>query len=77
MPEATLQEAERLYRRLGFAVGGRVDGDGDGERFRTSGAWTELEPSDDAAALLARAEEGLAATTGPPAKERLSAGHRA
>jgi len=56
MPEAGQADAERLHRRLQFALGGRVDNE-DGARLRAG--LVELRNEDDAAMFLRRAEEAL------------------
>jgi GGDEF domain-containing protein len=57
MPEAGQTDAERLLRRLQFALGGRVDNGDDGVRLRAG--LVELRSGDDAGMLLRRAEEAL------------------
>jgi diguanylate cyclase (GGDEF)-like protein len=56
MPEAGQADAERLHRRLQFALGGRVD-NGDGAQLHAG--LVELRREDDAAMLLRRAEDAL------------------
>jgi diguanylate cyclase (GGDEF)-like protein len=57
MPEAGQAGAERLHRRLRFALGGRVDNGHDG--VRAHAGLVELRAEDDAGMLLRRAEEAL------------------
>jgi GGDEF domain-containing protein len=57
MPEAGQPDAERLHRRLQFALGGRVD-NGD-EGLRLHAGLVELRREDDAAMLLRRAQGAL------------------
>jgi GGDEF domain-containing protein len=57
MPEAGQADAERLHRRLQFALGGRVDNGDDGVRLHAG--LVELRSEDDAGMLLGRAEEAL------------------
>jgi GGDEF domain-containing protein len=57
MPEAGQPDAERLHRRLQFALGGRVDNGDEGVRLQAG--VVELRPEDDAAMLLRRAQEAL------------------
>jgi len=56
MPEAGHADAERLHRRLQFALGGRVD-NSDGVRLHAG--LVELRSEDDAAMFLRRAEDAL------------------
>ena len=56
MPEAGHADAERLHRRLQFALGGRVD-NGDGVRLHAG--LVELRDEDDAAMFLRRAGNAL------------------
>jgi diguanylate cyclase (GGDEF)-like protein len=55
MPEAGQADAERLLRRLQFALGGRVGGGG----VRVQAGLVELRSDDDASVLFRRAEEAL------------------
>jgi GGDEF domain-containing protein len=57
MPEARQADAERLHRRLEFALGGRVD-NGD-DRVRLRAGLVDLRTEDDAGMLLQRAEDAL------------------
>jgi GGDEF domain-containing protein len=57
MPEAAQADAERLHRRLQFALGGRVD-NGD-EAVRLRAGLVELRRDDDARMLFARAQDAL------------------
>jgi GGDEF domain-containing protein len=57
MPEARQPDAERLDRRLRFALGERVDNGHDGIRLHAG--LVELRSDDDARMLLRRAEEAL------------------
>jgi PleD family two-component response regulator len=57
MPEAGQADAERLHRRLQFALGGRVDNGDDGVRLHAG--LVELRSDDDAGVLMRRAEEAL------------------
>ena len=57
MPEAAQADAERLHRRLQFALGGRVDGGGAG--FKLRAGLVELRPDDDAQMFLSRARDAL------------------
>ena len=68
MPEAGQADAERLHRRLQFALGGRVD-NGDGVRLHAG--LVELRGEDDAGLLMRRAEEALQRTR-EAAQERLA-----
>jgi len=70
LPEATEADAERLHRRLQFALGGPVDGGNDGPRVHAG--LVELRPEDDTAVLRARAEAALDRAR-EAAAERLSA----
>ena len=56
LPEAALADAERLYRRLQFAVGAKLGTNG---RVRLPAGIVELRPEDEAVSLLARAEAAL------------------
>jgi GGDEF domain-containing protein len=56
LPEGALADAERLYRRLQFAVGAKLGTNG---RVRLPAGIVELRPEDDAVSLLARAEAAL------------------
>jgi diguanylate cyclase (GGDEF)-like protein len=57
MPEVGQAAAERLLRRLQFALGGRVDNGGDGVRLHAG--LVELRSDDDASTFRRRAEEAL------------------
>jgi GGDEF domain-containing protein len=57
MPEAAQADAERLHRRLQFALGGRVD-EGD-EALRVHAGHVELRREDDARMLFVRARDAL------------------
>jgi len=57
MPEAGQADAERLLRRLQFALGGRVDNGDDGVRLRAG--LVELRTEDDARMFTRRAVEAL------------------
>jgi GGDEF domain-containing protein len=57
LPESALADAERLYRRLQLAVGGKLP-QGGGARLRAGIA--ELRPEDDSRSFLSRAEAALA-----------------
>jgi diguanylate cyclase (GGDEF)-like protein len=72
MPEAGQADAERLHRRLQFALGGRVD---DGEGARVHAGLVELRREDDAAMLLRRAEDALERAQ-QAAREHLAAAQR-
>jgi GGDEF domain-containing protein len=69
MPEAGQADAERLHRRLQFALGGPVD-DSDGVRLHAG--LVELRSEDDAAMFLRRAEDALGRAR-EPAREPLAA----
>ena len=56
-PRAGQTDAERLLRRLQFALGGRVDNGDDGVRLHAG--LVELRSEDDAEMLMRRAEEAL------------------
>jgi diguanylate cyclase (GGDEF)-like protein len=56
LPEASLADAEHLYRRLQFAVGAKLGTNG---RVRLPAGIVELRPEDDAVSLLERAEAAL------------------
>jgi diguanylate cyclase (GGDEF)-like protein len=58
MPEAGQPDAERLHRRLQFALGGRVDNGDEGIR-RLHAGLVELRREDDAGMLLRRAQAAL------------------
>jgi GGDEF domain-containing protein len=70
LPEATESDAERLYRRVQFALGGRVDGGADGLRIHAG--LVELRLQDDASSFKERARAALERVKGAAA-ERLSA----
>jgi diguanylate cyclase (GGDEF)-like protein len=72
MPEAGQTDAERLHRRLQFAVGGRV---GNGDGIRLHAGLVELRGEDDAAMFLRRAEEALERAR-EAAREPLAAAQR-
>jgi GGDEF domain-containing protein len=57
MPEAGQADAERLLRRLQFALGGRVDNGGDAVRLHAG--VVELRSEGDASMLFRRAQEAL------------------
>jgi len=57
MPEAAQADAERLHRRLQFALGGRVDKGDDSVRLRAG--LVELRRDDDARMFFSRAEDAL------------------
>jgi len=57
LPEAAEADAERLHRRVQFALGGRVDSGTDG--VRTHAGLVELRLEDDATALRERAKAAL------------------
>jgi diguanylate cyclase (GGDEF)-like protein len=57
LPEAAEADAERLHRRVQFALGGRVDSGTDGLRIHAG--LVELRPEDDATAFRERAEAAL------------------
>ena len=57
LPESKLADAEKLYRRVQFAVGSRPIGAFD--RIHLSGGIAELRPDDDATSLFERADEAL------------------
>jgi GGDEF domain-containing protein len=69
MPEAGQADAERLHRRLQFALGGRVDNGDDGVRLHAG--LVELRGDDDAGVLMRRAEEALQRAK-EAARERLA-----
>lgn len=71
MPEAAQADAERLHRRLQFALGGRVDSDG----VRLHAGLVELRSEDDAAMLQRRAEDALERSR-QAAREHLTAAQR-
>lgn len=56
LPEAALADAERLYRRLQFAVGAKLGTNG---RVRLPAGIVELRPEDDPVSFLERAEAAL------------------
>jgi GGDEF domain-containing protein len=64
LPEAALADAERLCRRLRFALGSELETNG-GLRLPTG--IVELRPEDDPVSLLARAESALARDEEPGA----------
>lgn len=70
LPEAAQADAERLHRRVQFALGGRVDSGADGVRVHAG--LVELRPDDDAETLRGRAEAALERTK-QAAADRLSA----
>jgi diguanylate cyclase (GGDEF)-like protein len=70
LPEAAEADAERLHRRVQFALGGRVDSGADGVRVHAG--LVELRPDDDAETLRGRAEAALERTK-QAAADRLSA----
>jgi diguanylate cyclase (GGDEF)-like protein len=72
MPEAGQADAERLHRRLQFALGGRDD-DGDGASVHAG--LVELRREDDAAMLMRRAEDALERAQ-QAAREHLAAPQR-
>jgi diguanylate cyclase (GGDEF)-like protein len=57
LPEAAEADAERLHRRLQFALGGRVDSGPDGVRVHAG--LVELRADEEAASFLERAEAAL------------------
>jgi diguanylate cyclase (GGDEF)-like protein len=57
LPEAAKADAERLHRRVQFALGGRVDSGTDGVLIHAG--LVELRPEDDAVVLRERAEAAL------------------
>jgi diguanylate cyclase (GGDEF)-like protein len=57
LPEAAEADAERLHRRIQFALGGRVDGGADGVRVRAG--LVELRPEDSPAIFRERAQAAL------------------
>jgi len=69
MPEAGQTDAERLLRRLQFALGGRVDNGDDGVRLHAG--LVELRSEDDAGMLMLRAEEALQRSK-QPSQEQMS-----
>jgi GGDEF domain-containing protein len=56
VPEAGLADAERLYRRLQFAVGSKLDGE---TRIALPAGIVELRPEDDPVSFLRRAGDAL------------------
>lgn len=60
LPEAAEADAERLHRRIQFALGGRVDAGGDGVRIHAG--LVALRDEDDATAFRERAEAALERT---------------
>jgi len=70
LPEAAEADAERLHRRIQFALGGRVDSGNDG--LRVYAGLVELRPEDDAPVLHERAQAALGRAK-KAAAERLSA----
>ncbi len=57
LPEATIEDAEQLYKRVQFAVAARPLGPF--ERIRLSAGIAELRPEDDAKTFFERADEAL------------------
>jgi diguanylate cyclase (GGDEF)-like protein len=57
LPEATIEDAEQLYKRVQFAVAARPLGPF--ERIRLSAGIAELKPEDDAKTFFERADEAL------------------
>jgi diguanylate cyclase (GGDEF)-like protein len=57
LPEASLGDAEQLYRRIRFAVASRPIGPAD--RIHISAGIAELRPADDAVSFFQRADEAL------------------
>jgi diguanylate cyclase (GGDEF)-like protein len=57
LPEASLGDAEQLFRRIQYAVGSRPIGPAD--RVHTSAGIAELRPVDDAVSFFQRADEAL------------------
>jgi diguanylate cyclase (GGDEF)-like protein len=57
LPEATIDDAEQLYKRVQFAVAARPLGPF--ERIRLSAGIAELKPEDDAKTFFERADEAL------------------
>jgi len=57
LPEAAEADAERLHRRVQFALGGRVDSGTDGVLIHAG--LVELRPEDDPVVLRERAEAAL------------------
>ena len=70
LPEAVEADAERLHRRVQFALGGRVDSGADGVRIHAG--LVELRAEDDATAFRERAEAALERAK-QAAADRLSA----
>jgi diguanylate cyclase (GGDEF)-like protein len=70
LPEAAEADAERLHRRVQFALGGRVDSGADGARIHAG--LVDLRAEDDATGFRARAEAALERTK-HAAADRLSA----
>jgi diguanylate cyclase (GGDEF)-like protein len=70
LPEAAEADAERLHRRLQFALGGRVDSGPDGVRVHAG--LVELRTDEEAAGFLERAEAALERAK-QAAADRLSA----
>ena len=70
LPEAAEADAERLLRRVQFALGGRVDSGADGVRIHAG--LVELRAEDDATGFRERAEAALERTK-QAAADRLSA----
>jgi diguanylate cyclase (GGDEF)-like protein len=57
LPEAGARDAEKLYRRIQFAVGSGASGPA--EHVRLSAGIAELRPDDDAVSVFQRADEAL------------------
>ena len=70
LPEAALADAERLYRRLQFAVGSGLGGNG---RIGLPAGIVELRPEDDPVSLLERAQAALERDEKPDAFGRSTA----
>jgi diguanylate cyclase (GGDEF)-like protein len=70
LPEAAEADAERLHRRVQFALGGRVDGGADGVRVHAG--LVELRLEDDGSSFRERAQAALERVK-DAAAERLSA----
>jgi diguanylate cyclase (GGDEF)-like protein len=70
LPEAAEADAERLHRRIQFALGGRVDADGDAVHVHAG--LVELRHADDASSLRKRGDAALERARSA-SDERLSA----